>query len=388
VSLQPDQESRRIKQLAAKEAPLTFGSFHVQELLGWDSARGVLYFSSSHSAAPYIRHVYRISSNRNSMLANPTCLTCHLGSTCTWASGLPSKDFSRLLIQCKGPSPPHQLLLPLNPPGAATSLKGPSPTPLAWPSTTVVSMDLPSGDQLHARLHLPPHLLEDDGRRAAAPLLLHFPPSIGQQVVTSRWSLGLPTYLASSLDIAVLEVDGLGSSGKGGEKRLLGAVGVDDVKDIKELIKWAVQNFTWLDRSRLGVMGTNYGGYLSLLTDSQVACRVATAPVVNWRLHDAVETEKFLGSPNNHENFHLYGAADLLSHLGPLQDNSVLIVHGTEDRLVDVEQSMSLAKVLADRGTLFHQQIYTGEGSGLVGVQRHFINSVTSFLNSCLMLDL
>ena len=107
------------------------------------------------------------------------------------------KDFSRLLIQCKGPSPPHQLLLPLNPPGAATSLKGgisrkvpsnnpltsgPSPTPLAWPSTTVVSMDLPSGDQLHARLHLPPHLLEDDGRRAAAPLLLHFPPSIGQQV--------------------------------------------------------------------------------------------------------------------------------------------------------------------------------------------------------------
>ena len=80
----------------------------------------------------------------------------------------------------------------------------------------------------------------------------------------------------------------------------------------------------------------------------------------------------------------------------------VLIVHGTEDRLVDVEQSMSLAKVcwsknilrhnmlkvLADRGTLFHQQIYTGEGSGLAGVQRHFINSVTSFLKSCLVLDL
>ena len=37
VSLQPDQESRSIKQLAAKEAPLTFGSFHVQELLGGDN---------------------------------------------------------------------------------------------------------------------------------------------------------------------------------------------------------------------------------------------------------------------------------------------------------------------------------------------------------------
>ena len=47
-----------------------------------------------------------------------------------------------------------------------------------------------------------------------------------------------------------------------------------------------------------------------------------------------------------------------------------------------------MLKVLADRGTLFHQQIYTGEGNGLAGVQRHFINSVTSFLNTCLQLDL
>ena len=125
-------------------------------------------------------------------------------------------------------------------------------------------------------------------------------------------------------------MDGSGSSGKGEErsKRLLGAVGVDDVKDIKELIRywlqkklghigttsevpfthllftkppfnqsiftqtilaqlakwgpftdiiftpfspvpprWAVQNFTWVDESRLGVMGTNYGGYLALLTN-------------------------------------------------------------------------------------------------------------------------
>ena len=87
----------------------------------------------------------------------------------------------------------------------------------------MVSIDLPSGDQLHALLHLPPRLVDDEGRRAAAPLILHFPSALGQQVqhtqfefglglilslqvVTSRWSLGLPTYLASSLEIAVLEV--------------------------------------------------------------------------------------------------------------------------------------------------------------------------------------
>ena len=155
-----------------------------------------------------------IFSNRSSTLANPTCLTCHLGSTCTWATGIPSKvgitkhvvicachhpltphkDFSTLLIQCQGPSHPHQLLLPLNPLGPATALKGevkkrsffsslapgPSPPSLAWPSTRVVSIDLPSGDQLHSRLHLPPSF--DAGQQT--PLLLHFPSAVREEVRT------------------------------------------------------------------------------------------------------------------------------------------------------------------------------------------------------------
>ena len=137
---------------------MTAMKFKMFEILsGWDSARGVFYFSSSPSAVPYIQHVYRlnqihptrllnrkcdkvylnqtlktqsdqllfysivlyfmfctfgllyfefsipvflafgicsISSNRSSMLATPSCLTCHLASTCTWASGLPSKVHS------------------------------------------------------------------------------------------------------------------------------------------------------------------------------------------------------------------------------------------------------------------------------------------------------
>ena len=104
------------------------------------------------------------------------------------------KDFSTLLIQCQGPSHPHQLLLPLNPLGPATALKGevkkrsffsslapgPSPPSLAWPTTRVVSIDLPSGDQLHSRLHLPPSF--DAGQQT--PLLLHFPSAVREEVRT------------------------------------------------------------------------------------------------------------------------------------------------------------------------------------------------------------
>ena len=31
--------------------------------------------------------------------------------------------------------------------------------------------------------------------------------------------------------------------------------------------RWAVKNLTWVDETRIGVMGTNYGGFLALLTD-------------------------------------------------------------------------------------------------------------------------
>ena len=121
VSLQLDQEAGRKN--PAKEAPLTFGSFYVQQLLGgendercddnnenddndnddyyyyfcnhestiltmnfeillgWDSARGVLYFSSRTSAAPFIQHVYRLKSVTNYMSIKDTailfsCLLC------------------------------------------------------------------------------------------------------------------------------------------------------------------------------------------------------------------------------------------------------------------------------------------------------------------------
>ena len=56
----------------------------------------------------------------------------------------------------------------------------------------------------------------------------------------------------------------------------------------------------------------------------------------------------------------------------------MLLVQATEDTRVTMQHSMILAKVrvvrchppqsLADRGTLFHQQVYTGEGNSLAGV--------------------
>ena len=178
------------------------------------------------------RLFFSTSTNRSSAMSKPTCLTCHLSTTCSWATALPSKvfkckresvqdtrctlpkhnspiaqrlglvclwqyfdscllsfydflnlkDFSNILIFCEGPSPPHQLILPLHPPGQAVLLKGvfckmhqgfihlnlssgESPLFLAWPTTRVVSVTLPSDLSTSSSITLPRQIKKGKQRK-------------------------------------------------------------------------------------------------------------------------------------------------------------------------------------------------------------------------------
>ena len=92
------------------------------------------------------------------------------------------KDFSNILIFCEGPSPPHQLILPLHPPGQAVLLKGDfckmhqgfihlnlsageSPLFLAWPTTRVVSVTLPSDSSTSSSIILPRQIRKGKQRK-------------------------------------------------------------------------------------------------------------------------------------------------------------------------------------------------------------------------------
>ena len=54
------------------------------------------------------------------------------------------------------------------------------------------------------------------------------------------------------------------------------------------LPRHVISTLPYIDRSRLGVMGTNYGASLASLVMGQsklAMCGVLTSPVVNWRYH-------------------------------------------------------------------------------------------------------
>ena len=57
----------------------------------------------------------------------------------------------------------------------------------------------------------------------------------------------------------------------------------------------------YVDKSRIGIWGWSFGGYLTLLSMTKGAdyfkAGIAVAPVTNWRYYDSVYTERFLKTP-------------------------------------------------------------------------------------------
>lgn len=83
------------------------------------------------------------------------------------------------------------------------------------------------------------------------------------------------------------------------------------------------------------------------------------------------------------DNYKGYEESDLSKYVDNLRERQFLLVHGTADDNVHVQQSMVLARALTSKGVLYKQQIYPDEGHSLSGVKRHLYRSMTAFFEDC-----
>ena len=178
---------------------------------------------------------------------------------------------------------------------------------------------------------------------------------------------------AMALDgFVVVCVDSRGTAAKGTEFRTCtyGKLGQLESKDQIHAANYLKQKYP---NAEVGIWGWSYGGFMTLTClaadETPFKAGVAIAPVTDWRLYNTAYTERFMNRPQ--ENFEGYDQTSLLDKAGKINGN-LLLIHGTSDDNVHVQNSYLMAEKLVEAGVEFDMHIYTNKNHSILGSKTRY----------------
>lgn len=189
-------------------------------------------------------------------------------------------------------------------------------------------------------------------------VVMHYSGPASQRVL-NRWRKRFE-YALVEQGYAVLIVDTRGSDCKGRAWRneTYMGLGVKEAEDLIAAAEWAAKRDD-IDGDRMAILGWSYGGYQTLMTMSRknhpFKAAVAIAPVTDWKLYDSAYTERYMRRPQVNDVG--YEQASLLNKSADLT-GKVLIIHGTADDNVHVQQTMQYIAALVRADKQFEMQLY------------------------------
>ncbi|MBK7129314.1 MAG: S9 family peptidase [Crocinitomicaceae bacterium] len=207
----------------------------------------------------------------------------------------------------------------------------------------------------------------------------------GHNTVIDQWG-GSNYYYHQQLaqkGYIVISVDTRGTMYRGAEFKKctylqLGKLETEDMIAVaREVGQWS-----YVDASRIGVMGWSYGGYMSSLCITKGAdvfkMAIAVAPVTNWRWYDNIYTERFMRTPA--ENASGYDDNSPINHVEKLT-GKYLLIHGSGDDNVHVQNTMEMVDALVKKNKDFDMFIYTNKNHGIYGgyTRLHLYNKMLEF---------
>ena len=206
--------------------------------------------------------------------------------------------------------------------------------------------------ELHGLLHFPSNF---DSRKRY-PLLV----SVygGPATNGARETFALPSTL-TEYGFLVATLDSRSAGGRG--KRFLDAIymklGVPEIDDQAAGVK-ALGERPYIDKNRVGIYGTSYGGYASALAilryPDVFQAAAASSPPTSWYHYDTIYTERYMWIPQ--ENKDGYEAGNAMNFAEKLKGR-LMIYYGTADNNVHPNNSLQLIQALQKAGKSFEVQV-------------------------------
>ncbi|HIP27156.1 MAG TPA: S9 family peptidase [Flavobacteriaceae bacterium] len=219
------------------------------------------------------------------------------------------------------------------------------------------------------------------------PLFMYQYSGPGSQSVANRWKYSDDYWyhMLNQKGYIVVCVDGRGTGYKGRDfKKVtykeLGKYEIEDqINAAKEL-----GNLDYIDQNRIGIWGWSYGGYMSSLGITKGAdtfkMAIAVAPVTSWRFYDSIYTERYMQTPQ--ENASGYDDNSPIN-FAKLLKGKYLLIHGTGDDNVHVQNTMRMANALVKENKPFEMFIYPDRAHGIYSTRNdrlHLYNKMTKFI--------
>ena len=188
------------------------------------------------------------------------------------------------------------------------------------------------------------------------------------------WSGARETFAApnpmTEYGFIVASFDTRGSSGRG--KKAMDAIyehlGVVEMDDQAAGMK-SLWDRPYINKERVGIFGTSYGGYASalcLLRHPDVfAAASASSAVTSWYQYDSIYTERYMWIPQ--ENKEGYEAGNAMTYVKNMKGR-LLLYYGTADNNVHPTNAMQLIQALQREGKSFEVQV--GPDLGHTGVNQ------------------
>uniref|UniRef100_A0A1A8E8N7 Dipeptidyl-peptidase 6b n=1 Tax=Nothobranchius kadleci TaxID=1051664 RepID=A0A1A8E8N7_NOTKA len=361
---------------------LTSGDWDVTSILAYNHVKNLIYFLSTEDD-PKRRHLYSADTIHH---FNRCCLSCDF--KCGYVDVSFSHNMKYFLLSCKGPDIPSVAVYRTEDKQKMFDVELNENV-----NATYNNMQMPKVENKTITIDdytLTMQILKPAGfvNTALYPLLLIVDGTPGGQMVTEQFQVDWATVLVSSFSTIVIRFDGHGSGFQGTNflhkvRRKLGKL---EEMDQLEALRF-ISKEPYIDKTRMGVYGKAYGGYLATLLLSAeefslLKCGAAVSPITDFELYASAFSERYLGPKTDSR---VYTMANLAHRAGLLSEKQYLIIHPTADEKVHFQHTAKFINHLISEKANYTLQIYPDEGHFLhsEGTRQHLSQSLVNFFEEC-----